>query len=205
MLKWFLLIYLIVFYGAAFFWRSYRTWRATGVNPYRLTNQTGLARFLARLYSLVSVGIIITVLLFSLGPATWYAYLTPVLWLETTVITAVGVVLLILALIWVLIAQAQMGTSWRIGIDTENETTLITHGVFRLSRNPIFLGMRVNLLGLFLVLPNALTLLLWILGDVAIQMQVFLEEDHLQQQHGMTYRRYCSLTPRYLGLPRESV
>ena len=70
------------------------------------------------------------------------------------------------ALIWVLIAQAQMGTSWRIGIDTENETMLITHGIFRLSR--IFLGMRGNLLGMFFVLPNVLTLVLCLLGDIAI-------------------------------------
>lgn len=72
------------------------------------------------------------------------------------------------ALIWVLIAQAQMGTSWRIGIDTENETMLITHGIFRLSRNSIFLGMRGNLLGMFFVLPNVLTLVLCLLGDIAI-------------------------------------
>lgn len=74
----------------------------------------------------------------------------------------------VFALIWVLIAQAQMGTSWRIGIDTENETMLITHGIFRLSRNSIFLGMRGNLLGMFFVLPNVLTLVLCLLGDIAI-------------------------------------
>ena len=202
MLKIFLLIYLVLFYGLAFFWRSYRTWRATGVNPYRLTDQTGLAHFVSRIYSLVSVGVVVVILLFSLAPAAWYGYLAPISWLENGVITAVGAILLLLALIWVLIAQIHMGSSWRIGIDTENETALITDGLFRLSRNPIFLGMRVNLFGLFLVLPNALTLLLWLLGDVSIQIQVFLEEDHLRQQHGTAYEQYCTRTPRYFGLPK---
>lgn len=203
-MKLFLLIYLILFYGLAFFWRSYRTWRETGVNPYRLIDQAGLAHFVSRVYSLVSLGVVVCILLFSLAPAAWYEYLAPITWLEGDVLTAVGVTLLILALIWVLIAQAHMGASWRIGIDTENETSLVTHGVFRLSRNPIFLGMRLNLLGLFLVLPNALTLLLWLLGDVAIQIQVFLEEEHLRLQHSAAYDRYSAATPRYLGLPKSN-
>lgn len=204
MLKSFLLLYLILFYGLAFFWRSYRTWRETGVNPYRLIDQTGLANFVSRIYSLVSLGVVVCILLFSVAPAAWYGYLAPIAWLESDVLRDIGVMLLALALIWVLIAQAHMGTSWRIGIDTENETSLVTHGVFRFSRNPIFLGMRFNLFGLFLVLPNALTLLLWLLGDVSIQIQVFLEEDHLRQQHGTAYDRYCAATPRYLGLPKSN-
>lgn len=200
-MKPFILIYLIVFYGLAFFWRSYVIWRATGINPYRLTQKDGLAGFLARLYRLVSIGVVISVLFYSVLPSAWYTYLGPLSWLAIAPVTATGVILLILALIWVLIAQAQMGTAWRIGIDEENKTELVTRGVFRFSRNPIFLGMRASLFGFFLVMPNALTLALWLLGDVAIQMQVFLEEDYLLQQHGATYQQYQAATPRYLGIP----
>ena len=39
-------------------------------------------------------------------------------------------------------------------------------GVFGLSRNPIFLGMMLTLLGLFLVIPNAVTLLTFVMGIV---------------------------------------
>lgn len=204
-MKLFIFVYLILFYGLAFFWRSYVTWRTTGINPYRLHQQDGLTGFLARLYRLISIGVVVSVLLYSLGPAAWYAYLGPLAWLEVMPVTAVGVTLLIFALVWVLIAQAQMGASWRIGIDNEHETALVTQGVFRISRNPIFLGMRANLLGLFLVMPNALTLALWLLGDVAIQMQVFLEEEHLHRQHGPAYRQYQAETPRYLGTPGASI
>ncbi len=198
-MKLFVLVYLILFYGLAFFWRSYVTWRTTGVNPYRLRQQTGLAGFLGRLYRIISIGLVIAVAIYSLAPASWYTYLVPLPWLEARPITIIGVVLLVVALIWVLIAQAQMGASWRIGIDEENQTDLVTHGVFRISRNPIFLGMRLNLLGLFLVIPNALTLVLWLVGDIAIQMQVFIEEEHLKQQHGTAYQEYQAVTSRYLG------
>lgn len=200
-MKLFILVYLILFYGLAFFWRSYVTWRATGVNPYRLTQTDGLMSFLGRLYRLASLGSVAAVFLYSLAPTSWYAYLGPLTWLEGSAVTAVGVTLLVLAFIWVLVAQVHMGNSWRIGIDEENETTLVTGGLFRFSRNPIFLGMRLNLLGLFLVIPNALTLTLWLLGDVAVQMQVFLEEEYLQREHGDAYRQYQAVTPRYLGLP----
>ncbi len=52
-----------------------------------------------------------------------------------------------------------MGNSWRIGIDTEHRTELVQRGVFRISRNPIFVGMIVTLLGLFLTIPNVVTLI----------------------------------------------
>lgn len=200
-MKLLILIYLILFYGLAFFWRSYVTWRTTGINPYRLAQADGLAGFLGRLYRLVSVGVVTAVVLYSLAPATWYAYLGPLVWLEHEWITAVAVTVLMVAFCLVLLAPAQMGNSWRIGIDDENTTALVTRGIFRFSRNPIFLGMRLNLLGLFLVMPNALTIALWLLGDIAIQMQVFLEETHLQQQHGLAYQQYQACTPRYLALP----
>jgi protein-S-isoprenylcysteine O-methyltransferase Ste14 len=45
----------------------------------------------------------------------------------------------------------------------------VRKGVFGLSRNPIFLGMISTLLGLFLVIPNAVTQLACVLGVVLIQ------------------------------------
>ncbi len=83
-----------------------------------------------------------------------------------------------------------MRNSWRIGIDTETETELITSGLFQYSRNPIFFGMIISLLGLFLTTPNALTCLFLILGYVLIQIQIRLEEEFLTHQHGQKYLEY---------------
>ena len=52
-----------------------------------------------------------------------------------------------------------VGESWRIGIDEKHQTALVKTGVFGFSRNPIFLGMMITLAGVFLVIPNVLTLL----------------------------------------------
>lgn len=193
----FLLIYLITFYGTAFFWRSWQTWRTTGVNPYRLNHGDPLHRYLGVNYRFITASIAITVLVYSFLP-NWYVHFTPIQWLQIEAAKYIGIAFLIFSLIWVLVAQAQMGSSWRIGIDAENETTLVTHGIFKLSRNPIFLGMRFNLLGVFLILPNAVTLLLWILGDVIIQLQVLMEEAFLQKQQGSNYDQYCQKVRRWI-------
>jgi len=74
----------------------------------------------------------------------------------------------------------------------------VQQGVFALSRNPIFLGMQFMLLGLLLVLPNAVTLATCVLGMALIQIQVRLEEEHLIQLHGEAYRAYQQRVRRWL-------
>jgi protein-S-isoprenylcysteine O-methyltransferase Ste14 len=108
----------------------------------------------------------------------------PIEWLEYSWSRLTGIVLLLSSLVWTVIAQAQMGESWRIGIDQSHRTNLVQSGVFSLSQNPIFLGMMLTLFGLFLVIPNALTLLTLGLGVVLIQIQVRLEEEFLARLHG---------------------
>jgi protein-S-isoprenylcysteine O-methyltransferase Ste14 len=75
---------------------------------------------------------------------------------------------------------------------------LVRKGVFDLSRNPIFLGMMLTLLGLFLVIPNAVTLLAFVLGVVLIQIQVRLEEAFLSGAHGEDYADYRRYVRRWL-------
>lgn len=196
-----LLVYLLLFFGLAFFWRSYRVWRTTGVNPYRLANREyqrdDVHGLVNRLFRLTLVGTALIVLVYAFSPPL-YSFFAPFIWLDRPVVLVTGWILLLVALIWVLIAQVQMGSSWRIGIDTEHATELVTHGVFGRSRNPIFLGMRVMLVGLFLILPNALSLALWWLADTLMQVQVYLEEVHLRGLHGQAYERYCQQVRRWL-------
>ena len=97
-----------------------------------------------------------------------------------------------------IVAQAQMGASWRIGIDAAAQPPLVRSGLFALSRNPIFLGMRLALLGLFLALPTGATLAILLLGEVLMQVQVRLEEAHLGEALGEDYEAYRRDTRRWL-------
>lgn len=197
LLKVVLPVYLAVFFFTAFLWRSYRVWRRTGVNPYVLGTGDDAHSYIGRLFRLTLVAVVFIVVAYLLSDGV-YAYLAPIQWLSQTGLIVAGLFLLALALVWVLIAQAQMGDAWRIGVDASRETRLVQSGLFAVSRNPIFLGMLVMLLGFFLVLPNALSLVVVVLGYALIQIQVRLEEEHLTRLHGNAYQDYCRRVRRWL-------
>lgn len=98
--------------------------------------------------------------------------------------------MLFISLLWTVIAQGHMKNSWRIGIDKDTKTELVTTGLFSISRNPIFFGMILSLIGLLLTTPNALTALFLTLGYVLIQIQIRLEEEFLTKEHGQVYLNY---------------
>jgi protein-S-isoprenylcysteine O-methyltransferase Ste14 len=83
-----------------------------------------------------------------------------------------------------------MKESWRIGIDREIKTELITHGLFRFSRNPIFLGMTISLIGFFFVVPTVIVFAFLLIGSILMQIQIRLEEEYLLKQHGEIYQAY---------------
>jgi len=172
-------------------------WKRTGINPYKLGKAGNAHDFIGMLFRLTLAAIAFVVVLYSISNDA-YQYLTPIRWLEQPVLVLFGLGLLLASLVWTFIAQAQMGNSWRIGIDAGDKTQLVQHGVFRLSRNPIFLGMRVTLLGFFLILPNVVTFATLLLGDALMQIQVRLEEEYLRRTHGDDYRKYCQQTRRWL-------
>ncbi|MDZ7362055.1 MAG: isoprenylcysteine carboxylmethyltransferase family protein [candidate division KSB1 bacterium] len=196
-LRYVLPIYLIVYLTFAFFWRSFLVWKRTGVNPYVLGKADNVHDYVGMLFRVTMAAIVVVVILHTASNRT-YEYLTPIIWLDQPMLKYAGLLLLAASLIWTLLAQAQMGNSWRIGIDANTKTALITHGVFGISRNPIFLGMRVTLLGFFLLLPNAVTLTTLVLGEASMQIQVRLEEEYLRQAHGEGYQKYCNRTRRWL-------
>jgi protein-S-isoprenylcysteine O-methyltransferase Ste14 len=195
-LRYFLPAYLIIYLAAAFFLRSFLVWKRTGVNPYVLGKRDNAHDFVGMLFRLMMVAIVAVVVLYAVSnPA--YRYLTPIFWLAQPMLKYAGLFLLAVSFIWVLVAQAQMGNSWRIGIGAGAKTPLVTHGVFGISRNPIFLSMRVTLLGFVLILPNAVTLATLVLGEALMPIQVRLEEEYLRQTHGEEYQNYCQKTRRW--------
>ena len=196
-LRYFLLSYVVIYFATAFVLRSLLVQNRTGINPYiggRKDTAHGYAAFLFRL---IFIACLTVVSLYAFWP-DGYSYLIPIPWLQSALVVDLGLVLLIASLGWILIAQAQMGESWRIGFDSNSKTALVRKGLYRWSRNPIFLGMRVTLIGLFLVLPSAATLVIMILGNAVIQIQVRLEEAYLLKTHGESYQAYCQQTNRWL-------
>ena len=192
-----LLAYFLVYFMLAFVWRSVIVYRRTRVNPFVLPSSDDAYGYVGRAFKVVVLGCAMVVLFIAFGrdAPTWLgAYAA----LNSWVVSSVGWLLLCGSLLWLLVAQAHMGASWRIGIDAQRSTELVQRGLFSVSRNPIFLAMRANVLGLFLVFPAASTLALLVAGEILMQVQVRLEEQHLLQLHGQAYAPYCSRVRRWL-------
>jgi protein-S-isoprenylcysteine O-methyltransferase Ste14 len=196
-LRIFLPIYFIIYFGTAFVAKSIIVAKHIGKNPLVLPKNDSAYGLIGLYFKLTMIFMFVYVLLFAFMP-TLYANFLPIIKLDKEFIKYVGLILFVFALIWTIIAQGNMKNSWRIGIDTETKTELITTGLFQFSRNPIFFGMIISLVGLFLTTPNALTGLFLILGFVLIQIQIRLEEEFLSKQHGQEYFDYKQKTRRLI-------
>lgn len=196
-IKYYYPIYVIFFICIVFILPSVRTYRKTGINPVTFSSKDTAHDYSGFMMKLCTLLLVIMVFIFSFSEKA-YLYFVPISYLEITAVSIFGFVIIHLALLWIIIAQIHMGVSWRIGIDETNKTDLITSGLFSLSRNPIFLGILVNILGLFLVLPNALSFALLIAIYIVVQVQVRLEEEFLKRTNESRYSHYYSNVRRWI-------
>lgn len=181
----YLFIFFIVFFLLVFVLRSFLLWKKTKINPFTFNKGDDAHGFNGKIYGIISIIELAIVSIYAFVPS-WHKYLLSFWYLENDNLVYVGWALLISSLVFVWFAQSSMKESWRIGIDEENETKLITNGLFKISRNPIFLGVIVANAGLFLVLPNAFTLLIVSLSIVSVNTQIRLEEEFLKNNLEMS-------------------
>lgn len=193
----FIPLFFIIFFLTAFFGTSFIVSKRIGKNPNVLPKDDSAYGLIRRYFKYTLFLIFIyTVLLFIFPEdiSSSFKINLP----KESFFKYIGIALLILSLIWILIAQFQMKNSWRIGIDENVKTELITAGLFNYSRNPIFLGILVSLIGLFFTLPTLISLSFLIISNILIQIQIRLEEEFLLKQHGKVYLQYKAKVRRFL-------
>ncbi len=115
-------------------------------------------------------------------------------------ITLLGQALMILGFGFAMQASVGLKNAWRSGIDTTYTQPLVTTGMYRISRNPNFLGVQVAQLGFFLALPSVFTAICLACGWACIRVQVRLEEVQLTKQYQHRYIHYIQSTPRWLSI-----
>lgn len=109
-----------------------------------------------------------------------------------------GVILMLCSFFLVSFSHAYMQSEWRSGIDDDSQHPLLVSGPFKRTRNPIFKGVLLGQLGLFLTFPSLFTLVCLITGVTMICLQVRQEEIALEKSHGDVYIQYKQKTPRWL-------
>jgi protein-S-isoprenylcysteine O-methyltransferase Ste14 len=197
LLSLYLPLYMLFYFSIVFVFPSYRIWKQTGINPITFGKEDTAHNYIGIVMKILIFLMFLSVFIFSFGKK-FYSFLVPIAYLSNQIFLIIGLVLIHISFFLIIIAQFQMGKSWRIGIDEKNKTPLICTGIFRISRNPIFLGMMISILGIFLIIPNALTFFLMANTYFVIQIQIRLEEEFLEKQHQEIYRIYKSKVRRLL-------
>jgi hypothetical protein len=110
--------YFIFYFLLAFVWRSFLVYRRTGKNPLVLPSEDNAYGYVGRAFKFVIAAVAAVVTLNAAMPqaSAWLGLLT---FLQVQPLYLTGWVLLFASLAWILVAQTQMGNSWRVGIDSK--------------------------------------------------------------------------------------
>lgn len=195
----YLAVYILVTYtlNVAGFIRKYR------LDP-RVTDRSDPVLHLCQVYRDLLFGALIVVVgVYAVAPDL-YPLFVPVPALHVAPVRYAGAALLLVALLVVRLAQHQLGPAWRIGVDRSGTPTdLVTSGLYRVSRNPIAVGMVLSAWAFFLALPNMVTFTIANLAVFIFQVRIRIEEQHLVGLHGQAYLDYQRTTPRWLAAGRR--
>jgi protein-S-isoprenylcysteine O-methyltransferase Ste14 len=90
-----------------------------------------------------------------------------------------------------------MGDSFRLGTPKEN-TSLRTDGLFRISRNPMYVGMYATMTASALYTLNPIVILLGVFVIAIHHTIVIAEEKHMQKVFGQEYLDYFHRVRQYI-------
>lgn len=109
----------------------------------------------------------------------------------------VAVTILIIAVILFIISFANLGTSLRMGLPQE-DTVLKTKGIFRFSRNPLYVSVFLICVASLLYYPNQVNLVLVAYGIFVHHKIILGEEKFLSEKFGAQWEEYRNKVRRYL-------
>jgi len=192
------LIAVLVFYGLGFGWRTWVQLRRYGSSGIVLFRSGRPGQHLREaLFVVLAVALLAEAALAAVAPRRLPG-LVPLAPATAAVLRATGTVMVLGATALMLAAQLDLGASWRVGIDEGARPGLVTGGLYRYSRNPIYVAMLTALLGFALLLPSWISLGLLIGAGLGIRRHVRDEEAYLARTYGEEYRRYAARVGRFV-------
>ena len=146
---------------------------------------------------------------FALLTFAWVTFFLTLIWIATPAFAfadyplhpvpfVAGTLCLILGLWLFYRSHADLGTNWSITLEVREKHTLVTHGVYRLVRHPMYLALFIYSAGQVLVVPN------WLVGPAYGVAMILIfafrlrpEERMMLEEFGDNYRG-CSATTKRL-------
>ncbi len=111
----------------------------------------------------------------------------------------VGLIIAVLGVALFITAMLTMRDSWRAGV-SKDKTELVTSGIFKISRNPAFLGFDLMYIGVLMVFFNWALLIFTVFAILTLHLQIVInEEKAMQSAFGDEYLDYRKKVNRYFG------
>jgi protein-S-isoprenylcysteine O-methyltransferase Ste14 len=140
----------------------------------------------------------------------WVGFFVPLIWVVSPAFSfseyplrsgplVAGLTCLTIGLWLFFRSHADLGTNWSVTLELRQEHRLITQGVYRAIRHPMYSALTLYSVGQALVIPN------WVAGfsnvialAVLLALRLDAEEKMMAQQFGDEYAAYSSRTKRFV-------
>ena len=149
------------------------------------------------LFALLLAGFIVHTIATARGSA-WVHRLVAEGSVPSDMLQVAGALLMVAGTALFAAAQIDLGASWRIGIDPGAAPGLVSRGLYRLCRHPIFSGFLMIFAAYAALLPTLLSLVLLAAGYLLLRAQADAEEVHMLRTYGESYRDYAKRVGRFM-------
>ncbi len=116
---------------------------------------------------------------------------------EWSISKQLALLLTSLSLILALVSLMNLGAATRLGLPQES-TRLKTNGLYRMSRNPMYLGFNLLTLSAILFIASFMVFLLGIYSIFTYHLIIQAEESFLEARFGEKYCAYKKRVRRYI-------
>jgi protein-S-isoprenylcysteine O-methyltransferase Ste14 len=138
----------------------------------------------------------------------WLGFFVPLVWVASPVLAfadyplrpvpfVAGILCLVVGLWLFYRSHADLGTNWSITLEVREGHQLVTEGIYRHVRHPMYVALLLYSVGQALVLPN------WVAGPsylvtfgLLFALRVGREEELMLEEFGQDYAAYMARTKR---------
>jgi len=128
---------------------------------------------------------------------------------------------MVVSFVYAVFLPLQLGTTWLysgllvftfgivfttvalLNFATSPKGKVITKGLYRFSRNPMYIGLLLMQIGLGIACSSWLYLLLTVVLMILLNTILSSEERYCLYRYGDDYRKYMNRTPRWIGIPKS--
>ena len=140
----------------------------------------------------------------------WLGFFVPLFWIATPWLAfadyplhplpfGAGIACLAIGLWFFHRSHADLGTNWSVTLEVREKHQLVTHGIYRRVRHPMYMALFLYSVGQVLALPN------WVAGPsyllafgLLFVLRIGPEERMMREQFGADYDAYVARTKRLI-------